>query len=285
VTHAERGRRQRWLAILWRHWQTVPGGIVTHELNPQTQPMLTALAVLKHLRTSSAFSRIALKDWVEDKKQVYVWGSLSTTGRDHYETELGRLRANSALDPFALKEMAVRHLVRGALADLPIRPNAIELVSFDDQEPPNSSRADIPSGCFMIFTLAEKALTKKVRVAGTEPRIDFEKGDLTAVMAQELHDIEEMNRPDGKPGYVRKIHSLYDDPEWLTWENHPESLTVVTAADAAWGTSCGSYAKLAAYLNSLGHRTLYGSAFTKSNVWRIIVAVELIRGSLRPYNF
>jgi hypothetical protein len=236
--------------------------------------MLTALAVLKHLRTLEAFSRIALKDWVEDKKQVYVWGSLSTTGREQYERELGVLVANPALDPFALKEMAIRLIVRGALADLHIRPDAIDLASFDDQEPPNSSNVDIPCGCFIIFKLAEGALIKRAHAAKTEPRLDLEMGDLLSGVAQ---------RPDGKPGYVRKTHSLLDDPEWLTWETHPESKVVITDADAAWGTRCFTYSQLAAHLNSLGHRTLYGRTFTKNNVWRIIVAVELIRGSERPY--
>ena len=85
----------------------------------------------------------------------------------------------------------------------------------------------------------------------------------------------------GRSGYV---NCLRDDPEWPIWKPSAEAAKTLAEAQRVWGTVVKTRQALADHLNTRKAKllSLEGRRFSKGSVERVVTALELLAGNVKP---
>lgn len=238
------------------------------------------IALLDWLRESPAFSMVLLKDFTEDAFRVQVFVVFSGQFETRFENA-----ARQALNPAgdALDEQRRLVLRDALLAELKDGPELVDVelraVDYAKEEAADFASAAevfrVPSAGYLFFNLERKRDPKKGATTATADDPEADAGGPRYVVRDivappELHDRDE--RADF-------------EPDWLTWKPNPSFEKVAPLLEhvmALIRPVRPVWKSLAAELNARKHSTLTGKAFTEANVWRVVVAAELLVGSVPP---
>jgi hypothetical protein len=237
------------------------------------------MACLDWLRESPAFSEVLLKDFTEDGFRVQVFGVFSAAFAAKYEKTATKTvnPAGDALDE--QRRLALRDVLQAELKDGPEMLD-VELrhVDYDKEDPADFvSPGDVfrvPSAAYLFFKLDRKAEAKKGATTATADDPEADAGGPRYVVRDVVAPAG-VEDPDARADF---------EPDWLTWKPNPSYEKVgplLEDVKALIRPARPVWKKLAAELNEK-HSTLTGKAFTEANVWRVVVAAELLLGNELP---
>jgi hypothetical protein len=237
------------------------------------------MALLDWLRESGVFDRLLLKDFTEDGFRVQIFGDFGAAFAADYEA---RARVVLRVAEGGLDEQR-RLLLLGLLAKRledgpPLTDVELQHGDYALEEPEDFAAADdvcrIPTAAFLFFALERQQGEKKRAKTATADDPESDSGGPRYVVPDVV-----------APEWVLKEDRADFDPDWRRWKPNPEVehvaplldevIALITPARPIWRL-------LAAELNGRGHVTLTGRPFTEANVWRVVVAAELLLGNERP---
>lgn len=246
---------------------------------PIPRQKTSVMALLDWLRESGVFTRVLLKDFTEDGFRVQLFGVFGASIAADYEA---RARVTLRLAEGGLDEQ--RRLLLLALLEERFRKGPpltdVELQHGDYalEEPEDFEAPDdvfrIPAAAFLFFTLERQQGEKKGAKTATADDPESDSGGPRYVVPNIV-----------APEWVLKEDRADFDPDWRRWKPNPDYPAVAPLFDdviALITPSRPIWRFLAAELNAKGHVTLTGRPFSEANVWRAVIAAELLLGNDRP---
>jgi hypothetical protein len=237
------------------------------------------MALLDWLRESGVFARVLLKDFTEDGFRVQFFGLFGATFAADYEA---RARAALRLPEGGLDEqrrlllldLLAKRLEDGPpLTDVELQHGDYALEEPEDFEMP-ADVYRVPTAAFLFFVLERQQGEKKGAKTATADDPESDSGGPRYVVPDVV-----------APDWVPKEWRADFDSDWRRWKPNPDVphvapllgdvIALIAPVRPIWRL-------LAAELNGKGHVTLTGKPFTEANVWRVVVAAELLIGNELP---
>jgi hypothetical protein len=241
------------------------------------------LDVLASLRDAhSVFKSVVLIDWHEPSKSAQVWVNLKPSLSDPFKKTFSKSGSGDDHLLFALEAV-----LRNSVAVL--REPAFRFLETPAWYDPDLDSLVLPEAAILFFKFSKlgkpKTKTKARRRNPSTSMPVFGSNDYELLRSRQRRDraradkIYAGRRHVGhRVGYLTIENESVDEANtWLPAT--PEAKTILDAANAAWGKSCTSYSELAEHLNDLGLKSLEGAVFKKNMISRLVIQLELLRGS------
>ena len=211
-------------------------------------------ALVKALRSSELFLRVALKHWSETQGVALVW-------LDAGEALQAEVNSRLIGDERLSESRLVAEIAAVLGEKLKFPTEGVELSGFEDFDA-EPVPVQCPAGFFLFVPLKDSR-------AGARPGDNLSHEDLLSQLHEDWT-------------YVVLTGGSVD---WLTWAAKPDATMIVRVAATAWRGGGGTFQAVADALNEQGLTPLTANSVTENRPFRadtvaaVITAVELIEGS------